>query len=150
MLKQRRSLFACAAGHRRPALAGMLLALSLTIVCPTAAADEFVAIRATVFDYLEGINEVNRERIERAFDAGAELKSVGETGALVAEPIADAVERWMAGQAASRTGEILSIDIADGQIARVVFDYDGAYIDFLTLAKLQGEWKIIDKVFIRK
>jgi protease I len=115
-----------------------------------AAADEFPAIRAAVFDYFEGINTVSRDRLERAFDPGAELKSVGESGALVVEPIADAIERWMRGEPDKRVGDILSIDIAAGEIARVVFDYDGRYVDFLTLARINGQWKIIDKVFIRR
>ena len=57
--------------------------------------------------------------------------------------------RWMAAKPQPRAGVILSIDVSDEQVARVVFDFDGAYTDFLTLMKIDGRWKIIDKVFIR-
>jgi len=115
-----------------------------------AAEQDFAGIRAAVFDYFEGINEVSRERLERAFDPSAELKNVGEDGAIVRQPIAQVIERWMAKEPVRREGEILSIDVTDGEIARVVFDYNGAYIDFLTLAKVRGHWKIIDKVFVTR
>lgn len=126
-----------------------LLGLCLFTSGAAAANDDFSAIRATVFDYFEGINEVSLVRLERAFDESAALKSVDKDGGLAVEPIADAMDRWMQGEPAQRSGKILSIELADGPIARVVFDYDGAYVDFLTLAKLKGQWKIIDKVFIR-
>ena len=64
------------------------------------------------------------------------------------EPIADAIARWMSGDAQQRKGEILELDITNGQIARVKFDYDGIFVDFLTLLKLDEKWKIVDKVFI--
>lgn len=133
---------------------GLMVALVLCLSLPVSAAekesaaDDFTAIRAAVFDYLEGINEVNRDRLERAFHPGAELKHVNEEGELVAQPIAAVIERWLAKAPAARTGEITSIDINGGSIARVVFDYNGEYVDFLTLAKTQGRWKIVDKVFI--
>ncbi|MEE4279325.1 MAG: nuclear transport factor 2 family protein [Halieaceae bacterium] len=127
------------------ALAALLCALPLR-----AAEGDFAAIRAAVFDYFDGINEVSRERLERAFDASAELKNVGDDGRIVAQPIAEVIERWMQKAPAVRRGEILSIDVTDGEIARVVFDYNGDYIDFLTLARVQGQWKIIDKVFVTR
>jgi len=135
------------------AFSGMLRLLLLGVCMATAvsatADDDLSAIRDTVFDYFDGINTVDRERLERAFDASAALKSVDESGSLVVEPIADVKERWMRAEVAERSGEILSVDMAGGQVARVVFDFDGAYVDFLTLAKLGGQWRIIDKVFIR-
>lgn len=126
----------------------LVLVAGLSAAVSTSAADELQAIRDTVFDYFDGINQVDRERLERAFDPGAALKSVDASGALVVEPIADAMARWMRGQVTERSGEILSIDVAGGQVARVVFDFDGDYVDFLTLVKLDGHWRIIDKVFI--
>jgi len=134
-----------------PARAFLLsIVLFLAALQAQAAEDDFSAIRAAVFDYFDGINEVNRERLERAFDASAALKSVGEDGLIRVQPIDEVIERWMAKVPEERRGEILSIDVTDGEIARVVFDYNGDYVDFLTLAKLKGQWKIIDKVFVTR
>jgi hypothetical protein len=136
-------------GRFLPAVAACL-PLLLGAASGRSADGDFAAIRAAVFDYFDGINEVSRERLERAFDPGAELKSVGEDGAIVAQPIDEVIERWVSKEPAAREGEILSIDVTDGEIARVVFDYNGDYIDFLTLAKVRGQWKIIDKVFVTR
>ena len=116
---------------------------------PGHAQDDIDAVRAAVFDYFEGINEVSRERLDRAFDPSASLKSVTDDGTIRVEPIADAIRRWMAADPKSRAGTILSIEVHAGQVARVVFDFDGSYLDYLTLLKLEGQWKIVDKVFVR-
>jgi protease I len=109
---------------------------------------EVAAIQATVFDYFEGINELDRARLESAFDTSAQLKSPDDEGAVKVEPIADAITRWMSGKAQQRKGKILRLEITDEQVAQVVFDYDGIFVDFLTLLKLDGQWKIVDKVFV--
>ncbi len=127
-------------------------ALLSTLAAPSSWADgeDFSSIRAAVFDYFEGINEVSEERLRRAFDPSASMKNVGEDGSINAQPIEDVIARWLTKTPEARTGEILSIDVTDGEIARVVFDYNGDYLDFLTLAKVRGEWKIIDKVFVTR
>jgi hypothetical protein len=123
-----------------------LVAFLLLEVTP-AHADDMSAIRKTVFDYLEGINTVDRERLERAFAPGAMMKSVSAEGELRVVPITDAIDRWTSREPGSRSGRILSVDLHD-ELARVVFDYDGGYIDLLTLAKIQDQWRILDKAFI--
>jgi protease I len=110
--------------------------------------EEVAAIQAAVFDYFEGINEKDRTRLESAFDTSAQLKSPDGDGAVKVEPIADAIARWMSGNPQQRKGKILKLDITEDQVAQVVFDYDGIFVDFLTLLKLDGKWKIVDKVFI--
>ena len=129
-------------------LAGHAFATSSESQRPSATTNDMASIHAAVFDYFDGINTKNRERIEWAFDPSAQLKSPAGNGKVKVEPIADAVARWMSDTPQSRVGEILAVEITDGQVARVVFDFDEAYIDFLTLLKLDGQWKIVDKVFI--
>jgi hypothetical protein len=113
-----------------------------------AAGNDLYAIRAAVFDYFEGINEASLERLQRAFHPGAFLKSPAADGSLKIEPIAHAIERWVSAEPHPREGYIRSLEIVEGRLARVVFDFNGRYIDFLTLVKLQGRWKIIDKAFV--
>ena len=110
--------------------------------------EEVAAIQAAVFNYFEGINEKDRARLESAFDTSAQLKSPDGDDAVKVEPVADAITRWMSGKAQQRKGKILKLDITEDQVAQVVFDYDGIFVDFLTLLKLDGKWKIVDKVFI--
>lgn len=119
----------------------------------TAADDtaDMTAIHTTVFDYFEGLNNQDEQRLERAFDPSAQLKSPSDDGTVRVEPISAAIARWLRGDnKQSRVGNITAVDITDGRIARVVFDFDGVYTDFLILMKLDGQWKIVDKVFIRQ
>ena len=126
-----------------------LCSLIILGTAPVQAADsEVAAVQATVYDYFEGINAKDRARLENAFDTSAQLKSPDGDGAVKVEPIADAIARWMSGEAQSRKGKILALEITDNQVAQVVFDYDGIFVDFLTLFKLDGQWKIVDKSFI--
>ena len=127
----------------------LLAAALFAVSAPAIADDDIDAVRATIFDYFDGLNERDEERLRRAFDPSAHLKSVTEDGTIRVEPIADAIGRWMAADAKSRNGVVLAIDVVDNEVARVVFDFDGEYTDFLTLLKLGGDWKIIDKVFVR-
>lgn len=127
----------------------ILCGIALLSLSCASLADDFSAIRATVFDYFDGINEVSEERLLRAFTDTAALKSIDESGELLVEPIADAIERWMKNAPKERSGRILSIDVSGESIARVTFDFNGTYLDFLTLAKLHSQWKIIDKVFVQ-
>jgi hypothetical protein len=126
-----------------------LCSLIILGTAPVQAADpEVAAVQATVYDYFDGINTKDRARLESAFDTSAQLKSPDGDGAVKVEPIADAIARWMGGEAQSRKGKILALEITDNQVAQVVFDYDGIFVDFLTLFKLDGQWKIVDKSFI--
>lgn len=130
-------------------IASLILGMVLLSLPAVAVDEDFAAIHAAVFDYFEGVNSSSSERLLRAFDDSASLKSVDRSGSLIVEPIAHAISRWIKASPKPRRGKILSIDLAVGPIAKVVFDFDGRYVDYLTLAKLRGQWKIIDKVFVQ-
>jgi hypothetical protein len=132
---------------------------SLSLLLPAAFAAETAdekAVRAAVFDYFEGIGERNRERLNRAFhEETAQMVGVVADGPgekVQVWQIEDVIPGWAEGQpiAKEREGEIISMNIADGRLAAVMFDYDGQYVDALTLAKIGGEWRIVQKVFIEQ
>ncbi|MGR5002068.1 nuclear transport factor 2 family protein [Vibrio celticus] len=111
---------------------------------------EVSAVVETVHNYFEGINTKQEKLIENAFDKNAQLKYVSNKNEEVkVELISDAINRWMGNDAQHRTGKVLSVDV-DGDIAHVVFDFDNAFIDYLTLANMNGQWQIIDKVYVDK
>ncbi|MGR5130896.1 nuclear transport factor 2 family protein [Vibrio alfacsensis] len=111
---------------------------------------EVSAVVETVYNYFEGINTKQEKLIENAFDKNAQLKYVSNKNEEVkVELISDAINRWMGNDAQHRTGKVLSVDV-DGDIAHVVFDFDNAFIDYLTLANMNGQWQIIDKVYVDK
>jgi hypothetical protein len=127
---------------------------------PAAAqANDEEQIRAAVFDYFHGQGEHSRERLERAFAGDyATMVSVipsqaGPETVRTFRNMNDVIDNWVASPNpanGARDGEILEIHVLDGRIATVFFRYEDRYYDALTLAKINGQWKIIAKAFIRQ
>ena len=116
------------------------------------------AIKTAIFDYFEGQGERSLERMQRAFDLDANMITVAKDDDgqdyLRKWDMAPTLERWSQGEpspdAKERKGKILNMQVVDGRIASVLFDSNGRFYDVLTLGKINGEWKIINKAFIRR
>jgi len=112
---------------------------------------EFEAIAQTVSYYLDGGTHNDFATLKKAFHkdammtylAGEEYKSVNAI---------DFFEAGMKpGPKSNRKTRIESIDV-DGHAARAKLEitYDTfRFIDYMTLLKIDGEWKIVSKVFYR-
>lgn len=114
---------------------------------------ELQAIGATTQDYFEGMYRRDMDRLRKAFNPGALL--IGHyQGALVQIPL----DKWLAmvesKPAPCDSGEafdmrIVSVDVT-GQVAvvKVVDLYFGLrYTDYLTMIKVDGQWRIVNKAF---
>lgn len=113
-------------------------------------------IRRVVYDYFVGVSEADTARLERAWEAsaghwkGIETDTNGNETVRV-EPTFDSIERWAKGPKKSASGDIQSLEVIDRRLAIVKFDFqlgDDRYLDVLTLYKLNGEWKLINKMFV--
>ena len=130
--------------------------LSLTL-CATALGQthepdaEEAAVRQTVQNYLHGLKYNDVESLKKAFWPEAKLffvKNDGQLGQLTQS-------QWYEGFAASAGKEekgdlkITSVDITDNAASvKVEEDYPGSvYIDYLSLLKFKGEWKIVNKIY---
>ena len=118
---------------------------------------DYEAISATIFDYFDGIREADRERLERAFLLDqAHMKSYirNAEGELVegAVPITEVIDgEWAVGEGRPELqGRIVSVNIYSDVAAHAVFDYNGEYVDSFQLAKVDGQWKIMNKFFVDK
>jgi putative lumazine-binding protein len=120
--------------------------------------DDHDAIRAVIQDYFEGVSGANTAPLERAWESsaghwkGIETDVAGYETVKV-EPIFDSIERWAKGPTKDASGEVLSLEVIDGQIAIVKFDFqlgNDRYLDILSLYKLNGEWKLINKMFVSR
>lgn len=72
---------------------------------------------------------------------------------MVSVPIRDAIKRWTSRPADESWGKMLSIDIVDRRMAgaKVEMLYRGhIYIDLLSLYKINGDWKIVNKTFVHR
>ena len=114
------------------------------------------AITAVVEKYFKGVTTVNMQLLKEALDTEAtHLKSV-ITGADGMEKIntesgADAMQRWAKGTANHAKGEIIALDVIDDRVAIVQFDFrfgEKRFLDILQLAKMNGVWKIVNKMFV--
>jgi protease I len=130
-------------------LAGMSLLVSpLRAQSPTP--DE-VAVRATVEAYLYGLKFNTVDSLKRAFNPEARLFFVerdGHLGQLTQE-------QWYRGFAASAGKEakgklwIAALEVTrDIASVKVIEEYPGSrYIDYLSLVKFDGRWRIVSKIY---
>lgn len=137
-----------------PALA--FIALSLSLSTTAAPANDVEKITESVMNYFDGIGEASKQRLDKAFNLKAQMitpsqNKQGESELKVWE-IVPTIKHWSDGKPAKkeRIGKILNMHIMDSRLASVSFDSNDEYYDLLTLAKMDGEWKIINKAYIDK
>lgn len=120
--------------------------------------EDIAAIEAVVLDYYDGQGEASLERLQRAFHPDASMFGVlpGEDGAealRVWPKMSEVIVDWAANEnppGAGRDGEVLSIEIVDDRLAVVTFRYADRFYDAFTMVKLDGQWKIAAKTFVRQ
>jgi len=121
------------------------------------------AIKACVQEsYVEGLqNEGNMAKIDRGFHPDFNLLGVGKDGNLWKLPIADWKARVQKGVEEGHypkkgdkmvTVKFLNVDVM-GTAATAKFEfYVGStlkYVDFLSLYKIDGHWKIVSKIYYK-
>lgn len=137
-------------------LIGALCAFS-TASASDKQSEDRIAIEAAVYDYFHGQGEASEERLLRAF-ASDHASMVGVTTSDDGEDVIrswkdmnEILSNWAANETpagGNRDGEILNMHIVDGRIATVMFRSTNRFYDALTLAKVNGEWKIVQKAFV--
>jgi hypothetical protein len=132
--------------------AALLLAVGANAFGQTAKPDaEDAAVRQAVQHYLRGLRYNDVESLKKAFWPEAKLffvKNGGQLGQLTQS-------QWYEGFAASAGKEekgdlkITDVDITgDAASVKVEEDYPGSvYVDYLSLLKFNGEWKIVNKIY---
>ncbi|UCE04014.1 MAG: nuclear transport factor 2 family protein [Candidatus Latescibacterota bacterium] len=133
----------------------LMLVTVAALVAPASlsAADEaeLAAIEQTARDYLEGGTNGDVDRLRRAFHSSCVLKFTRH-GAYQEWPVQDYLARIRPGRRSQRSTHILFMDFA-GSCAVVkvrIDDGERTFIDFLSLLKIDEEWKIVGKIFYRQ
>jgi len=110
-------------------------------------------ITQTVQYYFDGLYHSDTEMLEKAFDPDAFLHGYFE-GHLVHVPFKAWLKQVEDRPAPSKNGEaydmkIVSVDITDNIAQVKVFDlYLGkSFTDYLALIKVDGNWRIMNKMF---
>ncbi|MGB7925880.1 MAG: nuclear transport factor 2 family protein [Pyrinomonadaceae bacterium] len=113
---------------------------------------EEAAVRQTLDYYLQGHATGNGEFFKKAFHPEAKLFWIRDgqfSTRTSAEFIAGASGKPAADEA-QRKRSIASVDITgNAAIAKIILDYpSGRFTDYMSLLKVDGEWKIVNKTFI--
>ena len=102
------------------------------------------AIKATLFNYFEGLLGRDRARLESAFavDAGhmkGYLKGDDGSYSLSVRPMDEVIDDWVSRDPGpDMQGEVLDINVYSGVAATALFDFNGIFIDAFQLAKIDG------------
>ncbi len=129
----------------------VLIAVGVFVASAFGQADEKKAVRVPLDNYIQGHATGNGEFFKKAFHTEGDMLwiRVGKfSSRSFAEYIAGASGKPAADEA-GRKRAIESIDVAGtAASARIVLDYPTVrFVDYMTLLKIDGEWKIVSKVF---
>lgn len=110
-------------------------------------------IRSVIDDYFNGMYHSDAEKLGRAFHSGGRITGYDE-GKLIDNPISGFIQFVAGVTPPAEEGEayemdVVSIDITgDMAIAKVTDLYKGLRLtDYLTFLRIEGVWKIVNKIF---
>ncbi|KUG09823.1 nuclear transport factor 2 family protein [Solirubrum puertoriconensis] len=133
-------------------LAGLLLCAGAPALAQTAPseAEAKKKIEQTLRYYLDGGTNRDQAMVTKAFRPEASMIFVRE-GVFTVMPIKDYLANIKPGPKIERTTRVVNIDVV-GQAAQARVESEGAdyrMVDFMNLLEVDGEWKIVNKIFYR-
>lgn len=128
-------------------LAIVSLVLSVKAVSQTASDEE--GVKACLENYMSG----EGDRVEKAFHPSATMKYIdAQSGEFKDVPIADYIARVKSNtNKIQRKIEITSLNVEGSAAqAKIKIEMDKVILyDYMNLLKVNGEWKIVSKIFSR-
>ncbi|MDC8006399.1 nuclear transport factor 2 family protein [Aureisphaera galaxeae] len=113
---------------------------------------EHNAVKKTLNYYLEGGTNNDFDTLKKAFHETATMKYIREGSYKEVNAIEFFKGVMKPGPKQDRETKILSVDVAGvAAHAKLEIRYDKfSFIDYMNLLKVDGEWKIVSKIFYRK
>ncbi len=131
-----------------------LAVLAILLFCNLLSAQEsdYALVERTVSYYLDGGTNNDFDTLKKAFHETASMKYIGGEGYTEVNAIEFFGERMKPGPKQDRKTRIASIDIAGNSAnAKLEIEYPTfTFIDYMNLIKIDGEWKIVSKIFYKK
>ncbi|WP_299214162.1 nuclear transport factor 2 family protein [uncultured Aquimarina sp.] len=129
----------------------LTLFLLLTISITVAQESDRKLVEQTVNYYLEGGTKNDFETLKKAFHKNATMKYISN-GYQEVNAIEFFKKGMKPGPKQNRKTKITNIDISGhAASARLEIEYATfSFIDYMNLLKIDGEWKIVSKIFYRK
>jgi len=136
----------------------LLLLVSAFVVHPASAddnSDDIEAIHHVVAEYVGGWREGDVDRLAAVFDVDHGhiiwRSGEGDDQSIQSVTFGEALEKRRANPGYGEPYRIEHVDVVDGYLAVVRFNVEragkGSYIDYFTLYKSAGRWKIVTKAF---
>lgn len=128
-----------------------LLALT-TFTFSSAQESDYQLVEQTVNYYLEGGTNNDFETLKKAFHENATMKFIGKEGYREVNALEFFGNGMKPGPKQDRKTRIADITISGNAAnARLEIEYPTfTFIDFMNLLKIDGEWKVVNKIFYRK
>jgi protease I len=132
-----------------------LLALSLLLATasPTLAQDsDYQLVEQTVSYYLDGGTANDFELLSRAFHPTATMRWMGRNGYVDVNALDYFRDVMQPGPPQNRQTRVISIDVS-GNAGSAILEIDYptfTFVDYMTLLKIDSEWKIVSKAFYQR
>jgi len=125
--------------------------ISILALAGAAQTSEHDAVRVPLENYIKGHATGNGEFMRKAFHTEGNLIFVRD-GSYTTRTFADYISGFSgkpAADEANRKRSIESIDVAgNAAVAKIVLDYPAMrFVDYMSLLKINSEWKIVTKIF---
>ena len=131
-----------------------LAILAILLFCNLLSAQEsdYALVEKTVSYYLDGGTNNDFDTLKKAFHGTATMKYIGGEGYTEVNALEFFGSRMKPGPKQDRKTRIASIDIAGNSAnAKLEIEYPTfTFIDYMNLLKIDGEWKIVSKIFYKK
>ncbi|PRX54625.1 nuclear transport factor 2 family protein [Flagellimonas meridianipacifica] len=135
----------------KPLILTLVICLS-TFGIANAQTSDYEAIAKTVNYYLEGGTNNDFETLKKAFHHDAKMKYIRGEDYTEVNAIEFFEKAIKPGPKQQRITKIEHINISGNAAnARLRIDYPNFYfVDYMNLLKIDGEWKIVNKIFHRQ
>lgn len=128
------------------------LMIAVTSVISLNAQSDYELVAQTVNYYLDGGTNNNYETLKKAFHEDATMKYITKDGYKAVNAL-----EFFSGMDASKPPQIRKTRIDNITVsghaanARLEIEYPTfVFVDFMNLLKIDGEWKIVNKIFYKK
>ncbi len=131
----------------------MLLFACFAISTVTFAQDsDLKLVKKTVSYYLDGGTNNDFETLKKAFHKNATMKFIAGDGYREVNALEFFKKGMKKGPKQNRKTRIVAVDImGTAAQAKLEIDYETfTFIDYMNLLKIDGEWKVVSKIFYRK
>ncbi|WP_350285075.1 nuclear transport factor 2 family protein [uncultured Croceitalea sp.] len=131
----------------------LLLAFGISLISLTTMAQvsDKEQIAETVSYYLDGGTNNDFDMLKKAFHENATMKFIAGDGYREVNALAFFKKGIKPGPKQNRKTSIVSIDVmGTAAAAKLKIEYSNFhFIDYMNLLKIDGEWKVVSKIFYR-